>query len=221
MKHLLLIIGLAMFLANLGAEVLGSFNFVLGSVEYKESQNSSPKTASKNMPVHRDGYLSTALAARAEILFSNGSIAKVEQNKKVSIRELFAESSVQGSWSDKMKRQLKSITLPQKREATTVAGIRRNEAVVQKESDYYWEVEETADVQDALSLLERKQYREAIAIFIQVIEQAPLLREAEISHAALAIIYAEQDNLSARDQHLEYLSRDFPHSKFLMDSTEP
>lgn len=215
MKHLLLMLCMLLLLLPLAAEVVGKIYFVSGTVEYKENLNAPFKVATRNMQVHMDGYLKTGLAAKAEINFDNGARAVVEQNKNTGIRLLLEEANAQGGWSDKVKRQIKNLSLPQNRESSAVAGIRRTEAQAEKKSDYFWEIEEAADLQTAMSFYDQGKYTEAIPLLAKVIEQGPLLEDAEISHLLLAMIYEEQQNPIARDKHLSTLRKDFPHSQFL------
>lgn len=215
MKPMIILIAISLLVSGISAEVLGSIKFFQGTVEYKDSPNSSFKNAALNMPVHRDGVVKTGLAARVEISFSNGSHISVEQNKSLSISKLYEEANASGSWSDKMKRQLNNLSLPKNREASSVAGIRRSEVELEKASDLYWEVEELAGIESALSLYEQKRFPEAISLFDQIVLQAPLSKEAELSHMVLALIYEEQGNATARSRHLSKLRSDFPNSRFL------
>jgi tetratricopeptide (TPR) repeat protein len=211
---------MAFLISHLRAEVLGTLKFFQGNVEYKDSPNSALIPATLNMPVHRNGVLKTGLAAKAEISFNNGSHITLEQNKTAAISKLFEDANAKGSWSDKMKRQLNNLSLPKDREASSVAGIRRSEVVLQQQSDYYWEVEEAADIETALSLYDQKRYSDAIVIFNKVIEQSPLSKEAEVSHMVLALIYEEQGDKPARERHIAKLRSDFPNSRFLEGASD-
>ncbi|HPF08168.1 MAG: hypothetical protein PHY21_05345 [Candidatus Cloacimonetes bacterium] len=215
MKNLFLTIVLVLLLLPIAAEVVGKIQFIVGTVEYKESLNAPYKAASKGMQIHKDGYLKTGLAAKAEIVFDNGAFSELAQNQSISINKLYDEACTSGSWSDKLKRQMKNLSLPNRKETSSVAGIRRDEAEVQKKSYYYWDEVESVDFSAARDMYEQKKYSDAVPMLLKVIEQNPLQPEAEISHLLLILIYEEQQKPIARDKHTALLRKDFPHSQYL------
>lgn len=218
MRRTILIICLLAAFSLLSAEYLGNVKFILGQVEYKESQNATYKKANLNMPLDSEGWLKTGLAAKVEISFTDGSQAVLEQNSTRKISDLYeAASAGKGA---KMKRRLQSISHTKNRELTGVAGIRRSEAHLERKSDYYWEFEDLAELSTALELYEEDKLDEAIEILEKVIEQAPLSREAELAHATLILIYEELGNKAQYDEHVRLLRQDFEHSIFLEDLPE-
>jgi len=217
MKKVFLSLVFILPILALNAEIVGSIKFFLGNVEYKESPNASFRTATLNMPVHSSGVLRTALAAEAEIHFTNGAIARVEANKTLSISKIMDAANQKGSWNDKLKRQMKNLKISDNRRAGSVAGIRRTEAELIQKDDYFWAMPEPASYERALTLFESGQYSEAIPILEKVIEQAPLHSEAELSHIMLILIYEEETRTEDRNRHIRVLKNDFPQSHFLQD----
>ncbi|HPI25138.1 MAG TPA: hypothetical protein PLO57_01635 [Candidatus Cloacimonadota bacterium] len=217
MNRYFILICMAICTVALFAEGIGTISFVLGTVEYRPNQNSTFVSATRNMSVSLDGFIRTDLGAKAEIIFTGGALGKVEANKVISIRQLYEEASAAGAWSSKVKRQLKNLSLPSSKEASTVAGIRRSEAVVKETSDYFWAVPELASFSDAMMKYESGKLSEAIPVLQKVIAQDPLTRDAELSHLLLGLIHEELNNPAERDKHLNTLKMDFPHSQFLPD----
>ena len=215
MNRYFILICMAICTVALFAEGIGTISFVLGTVEYRPNQNSTFVSATRNMSVSLDGFIRTDLGAKAEIIFTGGALGKVEANKVVGIRQLYEEASAAGAWSSKVKRQLKNLSLPSKKEASSVAGIRRSEAQVQKTSAYFWAMPEQALFEDAMAKYEAGKLSEAIPILERVIEQDPLSRDAELSHLLLGLIHDELRDPEQRDKHLGILRKDFPHSQFL------
>ncbi|MDI3503608.1 MAG: hypothetical protein PWP64_544 [Candidatus Cloacimonadota bacterium] len=215
-KYLLSLIAI-LLVFSLNAEVVGIISFFTGSVKYKKDPNSTFMSAELNMPVHTEGVIKTDLAGEAEIRFHDGTIAKIEANKTMFINDILEDASQQGSWKDKILRQMKNLKILHKKEASSVAGIRRTEAKLKELDDFYWVLEEPASFEEAEELYEEGQYSKAIPILEKVIEQNPMHSNAEFSHVLLILIYDKQNNIEARDAHIRLLKNDFPHSSFLND----
>ncbi|MCB5262589.1 MAG: hypothetical protein LHW64_06445 [Candidatus Cloacimonetes bacterium] len=217
MKKIILIQVLILLIALAFAQPVGSVRFFIGTVEYQENQNQAFKAVCKDMPVALNGNLKTALAASVEILWSDGTVSTVEQNKNVSIRAIYEEASAKTNWNTKLKRQVKNLRLTKDGKASSVAGIRRTEAEVEEKADLFWGVPKMVDVDEALGKYEEEKYLEAMPLLLKVIEQDPLNHDAEISHLALILIYEELGEIAKRDKQITILKKDFPSSQFIQD----
>jgi len=220
MKKVLLAAIILLAISVLPAEIVGKIRFLLGEVQYKDTQNLSYKIASLNTQVNSDGFIKTGPDATAEIQWTNGSVTIVEANKQMSISKLLAEANSNTNWKNKMWDRVNNLKQQNKQGARSVAGIRREEAEVKQESQLFWYMDEVPDFDAAVVLYDKGDFSKAIPIFEDVITFAPLKREAELSHAYLILIYSELGDKVKQKKHVNLLKADFPNSPTL-DSLPP
>jgi tetratricopeptide (TPR) repeat protein len=199
---------------------VGKINFFLGEVQMKDNQNLAYKTATMNAVVHQEGYVKTGPDASLEIKWTNGCVSKVDPNKQLSIAKLLEEANANPNWRNKLANKASGLKLQSKQSAKSVAGIRRDEVEVKKESSLFWYTETPLVIDDAIAFFDNKNYTSAIPIFEGVIEQGPLKRDAELAHTYLILIYDELGDKTKMKQHVETLKADFPESSTL-DSLPP
>lgn len=220
MKKLGLFVLMVGLLASItAAEVVGKIRFQIGEVQYRETQNQSYKLTTLGISIHKEGYLKTGPGSSVEVQWNNGSVSKVESNTQIAISKLLADASVSANWNSKLKARIKNLQT-QKRSASSEAGIRREEAEVKKESQLFWYQDTIYDLQEAIDYYEQNDFTKAIPVFEGVIQQGPLKKEAELSHAYLILIYEVQGNKLKLKKHIELLKADFPNSTTL-DSLPP
>ncbi len=215
MKKDILVFIIVMAICSLSAEIVGKIRFILGEVHYKDSQNLSYKIAALNTQVNSQGYIKTGPGATAEIQWTNGSVYIVEANKQESISKLLAEANSNTNWNNKLWDKVNNLKQQNKQGARSVAGIRREEAEVKKESQLFWYMEEPPNIDSAVELYEKREFAKAIPIFEKVINYGPLKREAEMSHAYLILIYGEMKDKTKQKKHVDLLKADFPDSSML------
>lgn len=206
---------LALMTGLLCAEQVGSISHVIGDVRYKDAPGSPFVKISSNSPVTLNGELRTAPNSSAEILWKSGGRTTISAGRTVSIRSLHEEASKSLSWDAKLKRQISNLLSPKKTEQSTVAGIRRDEVKLNQATELYWSDVDGADLQEAYEYFENNEFEQAIPILEQVIEQGPLKKESEISHALLILIYDQLGDSAKRKQHEDFLKADFPKSTLL------
>ena len=179
----------AIFLAILcylySAQV-GKINFPVGEVYYQANINQPYKPVSINMALSDTGYLKTGLGSSVEVLWNNGTTSTVPANRVVSIKNLMNE-----------------------------ANTRRSEAQVQDKGLLYWHAEPLQDIDECIELFNSRQFARAIPLFNKVIEQSPLMKDAELAHAYLLIIYEELGDLQMLKKHIDTLKQDFPSSSLI------
>lgn len=219
MKRTLITLIIALTVVCLFSEVVGKIRFMVGEVQYKEGLNLSYKNATMNTPVHREGYFKTGPGSSVEVQWTNGSVSTVEANSQLAISKLLLDASTNANWKNKLWDKVNNLKTTN-RSASAVAGIRREEAEVKKESELFWFQETIYYLQDAVDLYDRNEYARAIPIFEGVIQQAPLKKDAELSHAYLIMIYDELGDKVKQKKHIELLKADFPNSSTL-DSLPP
>ena len=151
--------------------------------------------------------------------WTNGSVSTVEANSQLAISKLLLDASTNANWKNKLWDKVNNLKTTN-RSASAVAGIRREEAEVKKESELFWFQETIYYLQDAVDLYDRNEYARAIPIFEGVIQQAPLKKDAELSHAYLIMIFDELGDKVKQKKHIELLKADFPNSSTL-DSLPP
>lgn len=215
MKRLCILFVLVLMASLLIAEQVGTISHIIGEVHYKDAPGAPFVKASRNAPVSLNGEIRTAVDSSAEILWKSGGRTTIAAAKTVSIRSLYEEASTSANSVNKLKRQLSNLLSPKKTEQTNVAGIRRNEITLSKSSELYWSDEDRPDLQAAYELYEQEEFDKAIPLLEQLIEQGPLKKEAEISHALLIIIYHQLGNTDKMNQHESFLKADFPKSTLL------
>ncbi len=208
---ILLILLAAMCLAN---DVVGKIRFLVGEVQYKESQNLNYKTTLLNALVHKEGYFKTGPGSSVEIQWNNGSVSVINASTQVAVSKVMADAANNANWKNKMWDKVNNLKT-QNRSAGTVAGIRRDEAEVKKESQLFWYQDALYDIQAGIDHYDKGEYTQAIPIFEGVIQQGPLKKDAEISRAYLIMIYDELGDKTKQKQQVDLLKADFPHSSML------
>lgn len=215
MKRTLFIIALCLLCLGLSAAQIGKIRFILGDVKYKASQNQNYKAASIDLSLVEDGFLLTGPDSSVEVQWLSGGTSTIGSNKQVSIRKLFEEASSKQNWKNRLENKVSNLKLQNKRRASSTAGIRRDESDVTRDSLLYWYEEPKQDIDDAIALYEIKQYSRSIPLFEKVIAQAPLKKDAELSHAYLILIYDAIGEKQKLKEHSDVLKRDFPNSTTL------
>lgn len=218
MKRLCVMLAITLSLCWLGAQQVGKINHIVGEVRYRESPGANFLKAAGNTPVSLSGEIQTAIDASAEILWNNGRSSKITSGKTFSIRKLYEEAGKSLSWDQDLKRKISNLFAPQKSESSSVAGIRRNERQATQSTEMFWSYEESADIQAANEHYEKQEYHLAIPILEQVIEQGPLKKDAEYSHALLILIYHQLGNTAKMKEHQDLLKADFPNSTLLLQN---
>ncbi len=215
MNRLALIISVCIFSIQLGASQVGKIRFILGEVQYRQNQNQPYKSATLELPVAEDGFLKTGPDSSVEVLWIGGGTTTVPANRQVGIRKLLEEASAKQNWKNKLENKVGNLKLQNKRRASSTAGIRRDEAEVSRDSLLYWYIDEQQDIAEPITLYETKQYNKAITLFEKVIYQAPLKKDAELSHAYLILIYDALGDTAKLKKHVALLKQDFPESTTL------
>lgn len=212
MKKTIYTLILILFYALLSAAPLGKLRFVLGEVHYRDNQNSPWKEAKINQLVDENGQLKTGPGSTAEILWNNNLSSTVAAKSTLTIKKLFEELSSQQKWVNQVKDKVSGMSLQKKQQPATVAGIRREEAQVEIQTELFWDAEPLVDITEAIALYEDSEFEPAIPLFLKVIEQGPLKKDAEIAHSYLILIYEEQKDTVNRNHHIRLLKTDFPTS---------
>ena len=220
MKPFAIIIALATLFTALTAAPVGQIIFFRGEVQYKQSQNSAYKTPVMNAKVQEEGFLKIGLDSSAEIKWTNGNVSKVDETGTFSICKLLKEANSKSNIRSKVMDKVNKLKLQNTRTASSVAGIRREEAELKQTTPLRWENEQTISIDDAIALYDSLKFAEAIPAFQSVINQAPLKNDAELAHAYLIMIYDEQNDIPNRQEHIERLKSDFPCSTILEDLIE-
>ncbi|PKN72243.1 MAG: hypothetical protein CVU50_08125 [Candidatus Cloacimonetes bacterium HGW-Cloacimonetes-3] len=215
MNRLILIISVCFISIHLGAAQVGKIRFILGEVQYRANQNQPYKFASLGLPISEDGFLKTGPDSSVEVQWSEGGTSTVPANRQVGVRKLLDEASSKQNWKNKLENKVGNLKLQNKRRASSTAGIRREEADVSRDSLLFWYIEELQEISEAISLYETKQYTKAIPLFEKVINQAPLKKDAELSHAYLILIYDSLGDVVKLKKHVTLLKQDFPESTTL------
>lgn len=215
MNRLALIISVCLISIQLGASQVGKIRFIIGEVQYRPNQNQPYKSAALDLPVAEDGFLKTGPDSSVEVLWTGGGTTTVPANRQVGIRKLLEEASAKQNWKNKLENKVGNLKLQNKRRASSTAGIRRDEAEVSRDSLLYWYIDEQQDIAEPITLYETKQYNKAITLFEKVIYQAPLKKDAELSHAYLILIYDALGDTAKLKKHVALLKQDFPESTTL------
>jgi len=221
MKKTMLIITFAGIALCLFSASVGKIRFLVGEVQYKQSLNLTYKPATLNMEVEPEGYIKTCPDSKAEIQWNNGSVAVINANTQISISKLQSDALANPNYTNKLRERINNLRAQnEQREASQVAGIRREEAEIIPESELYWYSEPKYKVKDALNYMDIRDYTKAVEIFEKVIEQSPLDKDAELSHTCLIMIYDELGDKVNLQKHIKQLKEDFPDSSAL-DSLPP
>lgn len=220
MKKIVITLAISAAIMILTATPVGKVSFFLGDVQVKDTINQAYKPVVMNAIIHQEAYVKTGPDASLEIKWNNGTTYVVAANASVSISKLMAEANANPNWRSKMSSKVNNLKLQNKQSAKSVAGIRRDEVEVKKESTLFWYVDTNFVLEDAITLYDNKDYTTAIPIFEGVINQGPLKQDAELSHAYLIMIYEELGDKAKQKKHTELLKADFPDSTTL-DSLPP
>lgn len=198
----------------LSAEEIGFVSFILGEADYKINRNASWELLDIDSPVHDTGFIKTGLDTELEITWkSNNQISIVASEQEMSIKQLVKEATMESSWDEKFAGKLNSLFVESKdNEANTVAGIRRSEVELEKESELHWKEEKTIDLKKGVEAFQAQNLATAIDIFEKVIDVNQLSPEAEFARAYLALSYFMTGRKSEAKEQLNILQKDFPNS---------
>jgi tetratricopeptide (TPR) repeat protein len=194
------------------ADNTGIVKYVCGEVKYKAGNSAKFTNLSINDTVQLNGTIKTGLDSEVEIKWSDKTVSKLSANKTSLVSALYDETHKSGNWKGKLNDKLNQLSLQNKQKSTTVAGVRRDEAEVKVESDLYWDTEPMIALDKAVEVFQKQKYAEAIPLFLQIIEQAPLNKAAESSRGYLIISYNETGDKDQRDFQIQKLKEDFPNS---------
>lgn len=213
MKYIILAF-IILYLASClcAADNTGVVKYVCGDVKYKASNSTKFVNLSINDKVQLNGTIKTGLDSEVEIKWSDKTVSKLAANKTSLVSTLYDDAHKTGNWKGKLGDKLNQLSLQNKQKSTTVAGVRREEADVKVESDLYWDTEPMPSLEKAVEIFQKQKYEEAIPLFLQIIEQAPLNKAAESSRGYLIISYNETGDVAKRDYHIQKLKEDFPNS---------
>lgn len=215
MKKQLLFMAISLICFGLNAAQVGKIRFILGDVKYKASQNQPYKAASLDLSLSEDGFLFTGPDSSVEIQWQSGGTSTIGSNKQVSVHKLYEDASSKQNWKNRLENKVSNLKLQNKRRASSTAGIRREESDVTRDSLLFWYEEPKQSIDEAIVLFESKQYTRSIPLFEKVITQAPLRKDAELSHAYLILIYDAIGDKQKLKEHADVLKRDFPNSTTL------
>jgi hypothetical protein len=202
-------------LGVLSAVPVGRFRFVLGEVYYRDSQNDPWQDAAINRSIDSGGYIKTGPGSSAEILWSSNLSTIVPAKANTSIQKLYDELSTQQKWVNKLKDKVEGLSLQKKRQTAGVAGVRRAEAAMEVASELYWEAEPLQDIAEPIALFDANDLEAAVPLFLKVIDQGPLRRDAELAHSYLIMIYEHRMDIIGRNHHIRLLKQDFPNSQII------
>jgi len=205
--------------AVLNAAPVGKIRFILGDVQYKENQNAAWKKAILNQNVEASASFKTGVDSKVEILFTGNQSYTIQARNTIAVKKIQLDMQSQQKWTAQVREKASNMSLQNKQRNTSVAGIRREEAEIKK-SDLYWYIPPRQDIQEALDLMDLKEYQIAITKFELVIEQGPLKKDAEIARTMLILIYDELKDKPRQKLHYEALKRDFPQSELLRSMPE-
>ena len=215
MKRIALSIVLCILGVSLVAAQIGKIRFFTGEVQYRASQNQAYKPATINLSVSEEGYLKTGPDSSVEILWTNGITSTVNASSQVNVKKLMEEACSKQNWMNKLENKVGNLKLQNIKRASSTAGIRRDEAEVQKDSLLFWVLDPQQDINEAIDLFDLKQYAKAAPLFEKVVTQAPLKKDAELAHAYLILIYNTLGEKASMQKHVQALTQDFPNSTTL------
>lgn len=203
----------------LTAVIVGKIRFINGEVLYRENQNRPYTKTTIGAAIHDSGYIKTGIDSEAEITWNNNTVDILEANSEYSITKLLEKANSQPSFRNKLWNNLNSLKLQNTRRATSVAGIRREEAEVEKDKQLFWSTEDSINIEEAISLYDAGNLDGAIKMFEQIIYQGPLSKNAELAHAYLILIYTDQGKNELAEKQIKILQTDFPGSTVLNTTT--
>ena len=198
----------------LSAEEIGFVSFILGEADYKITRSASWELLDIDSPIHDTGFIKTGLDTELEITWkSNNQISTVASEKEISIKQLVENATMESSWDEKFAGKLNSLFIKSKdNEANTVAGIRRSEVELEKESELHWKEEEGIDLKKGVEAFQAQNLATAISVFEKVIELNQLSSDAEFARAYLALSYLMTGRKHEAKEQLQILQTDFPNS---------
>ncbi|OPX29802.1 MAG: hypothetical protein B1H06_00885 [Candidatus Cloacimonas sp. 4484_143] len=198
----------------LQAEEIGFVSFILGEAEYKINRNAEWKALDIDSIVHETGIIKTGLDTELEITWKhNNQISTLTSEQEISIKQLMIDASKESSWDEKFTSKLNTLfTEANSNEANTVAGIRKSEVELDKESELHWKTEEEVDLKTGVDAFQAQNLGSAIQVFKAVIEMNPLSPDAEFARAYLALSYFLTNRKTEAKEQLTILEKDFPNS---------
>jgi len=198
-----------------GATVIGKIKFINGEAWYRDNQNKAYGKTILGAAVDSEGFIKTGLDSQVEIAWNNSMVSTLPANREVSIGKLWEEEKSKPTFKNRLLENMHNLRLQNNRRASSEAGIRREEAVVEQDNSLFWSAEEPITLDDAIALYDAGDTKKAIPAFLKVIEQGPLAKEAEMAHGYLILIYDEAGDKAKALQELNTLKEDFPESTIL------
>ncbi len=214
-KKLPLFLAVIIFTANicLAQTAIGAVSFLLGDSEYSTDGSANWKKLKMDDKIHSDWTIKTGTDSELEIIWDNGETSSVGANSTIKVLDLIKDLKVETEWLDRVKNKLAlllSSTDDQKIQG--VAGVRREEASVEKKDSIYWMELKEADFNEGYEAFRNNDFDKSIKIFEEVVKQSPLSKRAEISRACLITMYKEKGEEQLALKHLNAFMNDFPKS---------
>lgn len=203
------------FSSVLSAEKAGVVKFILGEAKYKYNNNAAFKHIGLNDEIFMEGILKTELDSEVGIQWTDNTTANLKGNQTILVRKLYDQTHKTTAWSKLLQDRLMLFSLQTKQVASSVAGIRRDEVEVKAENELYWDMEKPVRLDEAVELYQQQEFIEAIKLFLEIIEQAPLQKEAETARGYLILCYDKTNDHANRDLQIQKLKDDFPDSTLL------
>jgi len=214
-KRTVILTLIIMFVLNAGATVIGKIKFINGEAWYRDNQNKAYVKTTLGSPVDSEGFIKTGLDSEVDIAWNNNMVSTIGANREANIGKLWEEEKAKPTFKNRLLENLHNLRLQSNRRATSEAGIRREEAVVEQDNSLFWSSEDTITLDDAIAMYDAGDTKKAIPAFMKVIEQGPLAKEAEMAHGYLILIYDEAGDKTKALQELSTLKEDFPASTIL------
>jgi hypothetical protein len=190
-------------------------------VMYKANASSAYIRADLNQPIASEGWLKIDLDSEAEILWTDDNTTSLlTANQQISINALMTQIHQNSSWSNSLQKKIGALSLQNKQKAVTVAGVRRDEVEIKTESELYWDVEPLTSMDEAMASFQQGKYADAIKLFLAIVEQAPLRKDAETARGYLILCYDKTANKQGIALQIQKLKTDFPNSTLLESLSE-
>ncbi|MDP2172957.1 MAG: hypothetical protein Q8M98_00155 [Candidatus Cloacimonadaceae bacterium] len=217
MKKTLLIIIAGMVIAILCASGVGKIRFLLGDVQYRDNQNTTWKKAVIGQNLEMTGMIKTGIDSSVEILWTNNQSTILDAKvSAVTIKKLVQDNQSKQKWTSQVREKASNMNLQSKHGNTQAAGIRREEADLEIQTELFWDIAPRQDIQEAIDLFDLQKYALAIPLFELVVAQGPLKKKAEVARTYLILIYEDQKDVPNRQKQIEALRMDFPNSDILL-----
>ena len=222
MKHIrgIVCISICLLSLTLHAEKVGTLRYLMGKIMYKATASSAYTKAVINQPITMEGWLKIDLDSEAEILWNDNTTSLLAANQQTSIKALMTQVRKNSSWSNSLQKKINALSLQTKQPAVTVAGVRREEVDIKAESELYWAVDTLIPLDDAINLFQAEKYSEAVKQFLEIVEQAPLRKDAETARGYLILCYDKLGDKQNLTFQIQKIKSDFPNSTLIENLSE-